>query len=250
MGSVLRNYLLLLTAAVAVAVLGVYWGLIPWPHAHKTLSSTTATPLLPNPGAAVKLSLPPYPDPDFRQFKWGDSMEQARARSDVELRCCADRNRQPSTDQLFAPVEISGFPATLFLLFNQNKLYRGVYRIEAGVSTTQHLVDLFRELETLLTRKYGPAGDRSSLWVRDRTLYDSFVQHPEKIPAALPDGSVEYINRWKGPNGPVFLHLHAESAAASGSRLLLDLTYETEQAAQIDESRQTEAGTSTSGSGK
>jgi hypothetical protein len=146
-----------------------------------------------------KRSPAPLADADFRNVKWGMTMEKVRDQEDAEL-------VHESPDSLGYKETVGSHDCMVLYIFVNDVLVRAKYVIAVNHSNkTEHVTD-YESLGTMLTQKYGNPTKADVLWKNDLYRDD-----PSEYGMAIAVGHLSMYQQWDMPLTTVFHYLNGDN---------------------------------------
>lgn len=151
---------------------------------------------------------------DFRNAKWGENMETVKK---YEL----DITLSDSEDMLSGEVNVGGYESYVGFLFDDNKLYEGVYAFPLDYSNSGQYIPAYDTLKSMLTQKYGDPYEDEIIPLTKQSLID--YAGPA---SSLEYGYVVYRCQWETNTTNILLGMSAENYEVKLLILYTDKNYE------------------------
>ncbi|MHB0960110.1 MAG: DUF4339 domain-containing protein [Pirellulaceae bacterium] len=173
------------------------------PEDHATASASLVQ--VPQKDESVGQATPRQPstdtmaDPDFRNVKWGMTIEKVRGREDLEL-------VHESPDTLGYKETVGGHDCIVLYIFVNDVLVRAKYLItERHTNDNEHVMD-FESIGTLLAQKYGDPTTTNVVWKND--LYKDALS---EYGMAVAMGHLSMYQKWSLPLTTVLHYLNGDN---------------------------------------
>ncbi len=135
---------------------------------------------------ALTLTFPALsPAADFRDVKWGMTPAQVKNIEQEKL-------IESDPDLLYYNAKVGGLKAYVVYQFLANKLVEGVYSFTETHSNKNFYIDDYKNIKSLLIKKYGKPQIDGSPW-----LDDLFRNDPNSWGTAIAMGHLIYVSEWK-----------------------------------------------------
>lgn len=138
-------------------------------------------------------------NPDFRNTKWGMSMQQVKRQEEAEL-------VSENETILGYRATLNGLDCLIGYIFAQGKLVRATYLIDAEHSNKNDHIKDYSGLKSLLVQKYGSPSEDEVVW-RD----DLYRDTSSDWGMAISVGHLIFYSKWETRTSTVFLGLSGEN---------------------------------------
>lgn len=153
-------------------------------------------------------------DADFRNAKWGDDIETVK-KYEIEI------SLSESENQLAGETNIGGYDSYAGFLFDDNKLYEGLYAFPLNYSNAGQYIPVYDNLKDMLTQKYGEPYEDEIIPLTKQSQID--LAGPAH---ALEYGYVVYRSQWQTDETNIMLGMSAEDYEVGLVITYIDKNYE------------------------
>lgn len=173
-----------------------------------TNSSSSPSPS-PNTTTTAQVEVTPTPSPtvspieqrldvDFRNAKWGDSIETTH-KYEVEI------DLQESDDQLSGTATVGGYDAYVGFMFDDGLLYKGIYAFPLDYTNAGQYIPVYNTLKDMLTKIYGTPLEDTIIPLETQDLIDMAGESK-----ALEYGYVVYRAMWQTSTTDIMIGMMAQ----------------------------------------
>lgn len=153
-------------------------------------------------------------DADFRNAKWGEDIETVK-KYELDITLLDDE------DQLSGKVNVGGYDSYVGFLFDDNKLYEGIYAFPLDYSNAGQYIPAYNDLKSMLTQKYGEPYEDQIIPLTKQSQID--YAGPA---SSLEYGYVVYRSQWETDTTNILLGMSAENYEVKLLILYADKNYE------------------------
>lgn len=135
---------------------------------------------------------------DFRNSKWSDSKEMVKSSESTKPAFEQD-------DALIYDVTLNNDKFEVFLYFNNDRLYQGVYLLREKYVNENNFYSKYKEIKTILTSRYGEP--KKVIKHRSRDLYNG----ANEIGMAIKTGEYTEYTLWETKTSTILLIIEGEN---------------------------------------
>lgn len=158
-------------------------------------------------------------DCDFRNAKWGDSIEDVKRYEELEI---VEEGETILGTGLMVNTNVAGYNANALFVFEDDKLYTGAYDFKLQYINAGQYIPVYKNLKKGLSEKYGqPFND-----VIQPLTDESLIEYAGEA-RSLEYGYVHYMTTWKTDTTNIGMSMVANGIKINLMILYVDNTHET-----------------------